>query len=125
MGDNCDELMQDIYGRIERAGAEAIPVTKWSKFSPKPWWNDELKQSKLRREQLYQQYRRSKSCYSIIAWKRSRAQHKLLVKKSKREAWIRFVETLRQGVPPAETYETMRKIKGQPVRKVNILKDKD
>ena len=36
-GDTCDELMQDIYGRIERASADAIPVTKLSKFYPQPW----------------------------------------------------------------------------------------
>ena len=57
VSDDCEELTTDIYERIERASTETIPVMKWCKFYPKLWWNEELKQSKLRRKQLYQQYR--------------------------------------------------------------------
>ena len=49
--------------------------------------------------------------------------HKALVKKSKREAWIEYVERLKHRASPATIYETIRKIKGKTPRKVNILQD--
>ena len=46
------DLITDIYERIAAAASEAIPRYQHSKYYPKQWWNEELKQSKHRREQF-------------------------------------------------------------------------
>ena len=67
-----------------RANLEEIPVGRWNKYFPNPWWSEELKLSNIHRERQYQRYspyRRNKTYANIIAWKKSRAKHKALVRK--------------------------------------------
>ena len=120
---NNGELIKDIYNRIARATTEAIPRVQCGKFYPRPWWGPELQQSKDRRERLYQQYRRSKIRGNLIAWRKARAQHKQLVKKHKMDSWIKFTETLHRRAPSTTIYETIRRIKGKPQRKINIIEE--
>ena len=125
LGNNCEELVVDIYRRIEQTSSEAIPRKEGGRLYPRPWWNNEVKESKMRRERLYQEYRRDKTEAKLITWKRSHAQHKRLIKKSKKESWIEFVQKLKHGTHPAVIYETMRKIKYRPPKKIPILSEND
>ena len=43
------------------------------------------------------------------------------MKKSKKEAWVEFLQKLRHGAHPSTIYETIRKINGKPPRKIHIL----
>ena len=56
--EDCKGLIEDIYKRINQASMEAIPMKQWSLFYPNPWWSNEVKESKMKRERLYQEYRR-------------------------------------------------------------------
>ena len=118
-----DELIQDFYDRLAAAASEAISIIQQNKFYPKPWWNQELKQLKERRERFYQQYRRNRTPTNLILWRRNRALHKKLVMKHKRESWISFVGTLEHKSPLATIYEAIRRIKGKIQRKINILEE--
>ena len=73
--------MANIYRRIQQASSEAISKKEGGKFYPRPWWNNEVKEAKMRKERLYQEYRRDKTDAKLIAWKRS-----------KKESWIEFVQ---------------------------------
>ena len=48
LNSNCEEIIADMYSRMERANRDALPVREWSKYYPKPWESQELKESKLR-----------------------------------------------------------------------------
>ena len=54
-------LILNLYHRFHQAAQNSIPTFKPTKYMPKPWWTNELKLSKARRERLYQDYRRNKS----------------------------------------------------------------
>ena len=125
VGDEYEELIADIYRRIDQASREAIPVKQGGRFYPRPWWNYEVKESKIKRERLYQEYGRNRTDAKLIAWKRSRAQYKRLIKKRKKEAWIEFVQKLRYGTHPSVLYEAIRKIKGRPPKKIPILSERN
>ena len=43
-----EELLNDLYNRINRAANEAIPRRQTGNLFPKPWWSLELKQPKQR-----------------------------------------------------------------------------
>ena len=92
-----------------------------SKFYPNPWWTDELKRSKEKRERFYQIYRRHRTERNIIAWKRIRSEHKNLVNKSKTEQWRTFVGCLNYSTPLTKVYDTIRKIRGRQANRIHIL----
>ena len=59
----------------------------------------------------------------MILWKRSRVQHKALIRKNKRKSWIQFVEGLHRGVLATAIYKTIRKIKRKQQYRGHTLKD--
>ena len=116
-------LIVDLYNRFYQAAQNSIPICRSTKYVPKPWWTDALKNSKAQRERLYKVYRRNKTILNLIKWKQAHAQHKHKhnVKESKKECWRKFVAELNKRTPMAKVYEIMRKIKGSSQRKINIL----
>ena len=82
------------------------------------------KAMKQKREQHYQNYRRNKPIANLLKWKKSRAEHKHLVKESKKKDWIDFVSKIRKDTKRSTIYEYIRHIKGKSQRKVTILHEK-
>ena len=60
---------------------------------------------------------------NLLQWKRKRAEHKKLIKESKKKSWIEFVTSLNYETPGSALYQKMRRIKGKAQRKVNILRE--
>ena len=56
-----EDLLEDLYNRINAACEESIPTTIPTKFYPKPFWTQELTRTRNIRETLYQRYRRNKT----------------------------------------------------------------
>ena len=67
LGDDSQELVADIYRRIEQAISEVIPRKEGGRFYLRPWWNNEVNESKMRRERVQQEYRRNKSEAKLIS----------------------------------------------------------
>ena len=120
-----EELLLDLYSRINEAAEEAIPKIKCGKFYPKPFWNDRLKRTRETRERQYKKYRRRKSMQNYILWKRAKAEHRQAVIEEKRASWIKLASTFNYKTPKATIYENVRKIKGNRQRKINVLKEGD
>ena len=119
---NCENAVKDLQNRINRASSESIPIITTSKFYPKPWWTQSLKQSKDKREKLYRRYRRERTIQTMLAWKRHRAAHKNLVKEAKRESWKDFTNTLTRNTPIKTLFNKARAIEGRQPRHVHILR---
>ena len=116
-------LVETFSKTILLACKEAIPVKKICKYYPKPWWSDDLKKSRDRREVLYQRHRRDISNIAkMVAWKRARAEHKYKTKMSQQESFRDYITTsINTNTPIAEIYETIRRIKGKSKRAIHIL----
>ena len=95
-GDN-NNLTNDFYNRLTYAATEAIPKTELTKYLPKPWWSTELKELKIRRERFYQQYRRNRTITNLILWRKTKPQHKQLIKKHKQDSWAVYRDTSVKG----------------------------
>ena len=91
-----ETIKDDLYSRFREASSSSIPQFRPHRFYPKPWWGPELQESRQKRERLYQTYRRHQTPNNAMLWKRARALHKRLVKKSKERCWRNFVETVRK-----------------------------
>ena len=118
-----DEILVDLYARLNTAAEEAIPKTKCGKFMPKPFWNERLKQTIETREILYKKYKRGKSVQNYILWKKAKAEHKRAVVEEKRASWKKLATSYNYRTPKAIIYEIIRRIKGNARRVTNVLKD--
>ena len=116
-----EECVPEIYNRMIAAAEESIPKARFNKFYPKPWWTLDLKQSRDKRERLYQAYRRNQSARNLILWQASRREHKRKVKGSKNQCWKEFVKKLNVNTPTANVFEIIRRIKGRQPRRVAVL----
>ena len=116
-GDN-DYLLDDFYGRLMQASAEGIPQFTPCKFYPKPWWTDELKASKQKREYFYRKYRQVQTNENLVRWKHARAQHKYAVNREKKRSFRESMSEMHYGEPLSKLYRTMRKLKGNNPRAI-------
>ena len=56
-----------------------------------------------------------------ISWKRARAKATGTFKHAKRQDMQQYVESMKVNTPPAKIYGKLRKIRGKPHRKINML----
>lgn len=120
---NNQHIIDDFYRRINSAAETSIPSTTSTKFFPKPWWSAELKASFDRRERLYHRYRLNKSPQNERNWRKARAEHKYLTKRSKKESWEKLASSFNKNTPMGKVWEDIRKIKGRTPRKITILSE--
>ena len=57
-----------------------------------------------------------------ISWKRARAIATKMFKQAKRQNMQQYLETMKYNTPPSQIYEKLRKIRGRPPRRINILR---
>ena len=66
----CENLLDDLYNRCDKAASASIPKMTIRKFFPKPYWTAQLTQSRNNREFFYEKYRHTKSARNIMLWKK-------------------------------------------------------
>ena len=120
-----ENLLEDLYNRINAACDEAIPTTIPSKFYPKPFWTPELTRTRHTREVLYQRYRRNRTLENKIKWHRARAIHKNKVQITKENSWREYISEFKEGMPIKEICNRIRKFKGIAPKTIRILVDAD
>ena len=91
------DLISDLYDQFDLACEESIPKFVPSKFYPRPWWSDDIKASKQRRETFYQTYWRTRTIAEMVRWKRARAEHKSKIRTAKQTSWRNYVSDLKYG----------------------------
>ena len=124
LGSN-EEVLQNLYDRINTACDDAIPKTTPSKFFPKPWWTPELTESRNRRERFYKIHRRKRTPQDAINWRRARAQHKNLVRQCKEKSWREYISDFNEEMPISELCKRVRKMKGIPPKSIRIICNDD
>ena len=116
------EIMRDLYARFEQASNDAIPMIQIGHFFPKPWWSAECLVTLKKRERLYRIFRNTKSPRNMINWKKARAEHRQVVRRSKRKNWQQYISEISSDTPIKKVWEKIRNIKGHAPRKLTILK---
>ena len=77
---SCEEVLQLFSTTVNDVSTACIPRIQIDKYFPKPYWTQELKETRRIREKLYEKYRRNKSVQNAILWKQSRAVHRKLLR---------------------------------------------
>ena len=118
-----EEIIADLYDRINIACDEAIPVTTPTKFFPKPWWTPELTISRANREYFYEKYRKNKTVANRERWSEARAAHKRKCEEEQNESWKRFISEFNESMPLSTLCRRVKKMKGIATPSIRILKD--
>lgn len=117
------DLLLDIMNRIDTAVDISVPKSKKHKFFPKPWWNADVQKSYYNREKAYKRYKVRKSPQNLVQWKKSRAVHRGVILKYKKESWENLASGINSNTPISRAYETVKRIKGRDPKKISILYD--
>ena len=103
----------------------AIPKFTFGDFFPKTRWNDKCKQSLRRRDAAIRAYRYRKSPENLIKWKRSRAEHRRNVNKSKRDSWQNMAASVNKNTPVSKVWEIVKRARtrGRLLKRISFLED--
>ena len=89
------------------------------RYYPKSWWSPECSRE---REKLYRKWKATSRMDDKIKWKRARAIATKIFTEAKRENLRQYLSTMTVNTSAAKIYEKIRRIKGRPPRRINILK---
>ena len=73
------------------------------------------------REKKYKKWKNRGRNKHKISWKLVRAIATRIFQQSKRQDTQQYLESMKINTPPAKIYEQLRKIRGRPPRRINML----
>ena len=118
-----EEIILDLYNRINIACDEAIPVTTPTKFFPRPWWTPELTNSRANREYFYKKYKKNKNEENGNRWRQARRNHKAKCEEAQNESWKKFISEFDESMSLSTLCRRVKKMKGVAANSIRILKD--
>ena len=75
-----------------------------------PWWNEQCNIAIKSKNKLLSKAKREPTFENLVAFKRARAQAKLIVNQSKRECWRNFTTSINSSLHPTQLWTQIRKI---------------
>ncbi|KAG7312855.1 hypothetical protein JYU34_001236 [Plutella xylostella] len=103
-----------IYDQFEKAltsSAKNRKSRKGQRVSP-PWWDPDCSLAIVERKNAEDVYIANMSMDNFINYKRIAARTKRLLKKKKKQGWIRFCENLSPRSPPSLVWRYIRRYRG-------------
>ena len=99
------EKVEELTSKMIAAAKKSIP-TKKVKTSDRPFWDEELEQCRVEREEL----RRSVGT-DVLAWREKNEEMKRKLEEKKREYWKKFLDEVREGTDEKEIWRTVKSLK--------------
>merc|ERR1711895_172989 len=118
-----EEIIVDLYNRINIACDEAIPVTTPTDFFPRPWWTPELASSRANREYFHRKYKKNKNVENRERWRQARRTHKPKCEEAQNESWKKFISEFDESMSLSTLCRRGKKLKGVAANSIRILKD--
>ena len=111
---NCDigefnsvhEAANFLEKHINEAATKSIPRSKGSgrRKSP-PWWNKKCRAAICKRKAAFRRYSRVSSRFNYDRFSKARAEAKRTVKKSKKESWANFINSINMKSTSKEVWK--------------------
>lgn len=123
---DVDTTLQLMNTNILSAAEAAIPEKKIpSNRLPVPWWDEEIKDAIKTRRKCLRAVRRRPTIENKIAFMRTRAISRRLIKSKKRQGWSEFVGSIDHSVSPGEMFHKMGKLRGKYTpRHISAIQDR-
>ena len=117
--------VDELYGILYELKSKHIPKFRWRLFFPKPWWNWVCKEAWRLRETCYRSFKATGNIEDKIKWKRARAKATRTFREERKREWQSYVGTLSINTKALSVGKKIRRIRGRPQSRVNILKEND
>lgn len=102
---SAQEAATFFENHINLAASKSIPRTKGNrKEKSPPWWNGQCRAAIWKRKAAFRKYRRVTSRYNYNLFSKARAEARKIVRKSKRQAWTTFINSINHKTTSKEAW---------------------
>lgn len=111
--EDIDQALDNFTNIIIQAAEKSIGKTMHIKrHTPVPWWSKECKEAIKLSKQAYNKYKRHKTTENLLAFKKSRARTRYIIKKSKKDSWIKYLSSINSSTSLTAVWNKVKKISG-------------
>ena len=113
--DTVDDTTDYVVSRITMAASLSIPRTS-GHFNrrPVPWWNRDCAVARQAARRAESRFKRNPASLELkIAFHRSRAQYRRILKDARRGSWRTYVNSINASTPITQIWQRVRKMKGK------------
>ena len=112
--DNVEDLADYINATIKEAANQSIPKTS-TKYQrpPIPWWNDNLKELRKKRNRAERALRRGYTIERKIAYNRAKATLTYHCRKEKKKSWEEYLSSINQDTTLNDVWTKVQRISGK------------
>lgn len=122
---NIDQMISEFYRLINDAAEKSIPKTQLknsNKFPIVHWWTEEIKKAIKARKKQLRIYKRTKRIEDFIAFKKSRAVARNLIRLTKKQSWENFILSINSSTPSQEIWQKIKKLNNnREISKINAI----
>ena len=114
---SIDNISNDFQQRLIKAAEENIGMSSGKVVMRKatPWWTAECLLAVRRRNQARKKVERCPTRNNIVEFLQAAANCRRVCKKSKKESWKRYIQTLTYDTPTSEVWKKFRSMKNKYV----------
>ena len=94
-----------------------MPVKEINKTLPQALVDQSIQELRYVRERLYKIFRKSNREEHLILWKITRADFKVLARKTKKEDWVKYASYLNKHTPINQAWNIVTQLKGKDPKK--------
>ena len=112
---DINRKVDDLTKFILEAAQATIPISMGSKNGkiPVPWFNEECKRVHRERKRAARALERNYTRANILAYKRLNALCRWTFKKSRKEAWEKYVSSINANTSMSQIWKKVKKIEGK------------
>ena len=112
-----DQVVEDLCRIVSKtiiyAASEAIPKSKPGMRSKiAPWWTLECKEAIKSRNRAFRILKKTHNFPNLVEYKRSQSIVRRIVRKSKKEYWIKFCNSIGRSTPIERVWGMIRRMRG-------------
>ncbi|GBM83595.1 hypothetical protein AVEN_200231-1 [Araneus ventricosus] len=118
-----DTARNQITETLIAADENSIPKTKNNfRRQRKVWWNSDCREAYKNQRKAWGRFRRYPTSANLILYKQAKAYSRRIQRRSQRESWERYVNSLNSTISSNKLWEKVKKASGIFTdRNINIL----
>ena len=120
-----DQVTTLLEENINKAAEISIPKTSGKRGAANPaWWNTRCRKAINKRKATFRRFNKVSTTENYISYKKARAQARKEIIESKKECWIRFLESINSKTTSKEVWRRIRillnKYKGETLTTLKL-----
>ena len=106
---SVEEVTSLFEQTIQNAAEKAIPKTTGIRGANNPaWWNSKCREAISKRNATFRRFNKVSTEENWISYKKARALARRVIINSKKESWIKFIESINNKTPSKEVWRRIR-----------------